>query len=89
MAYLVEDDETTREAWLMYAIEFARRGLWPTQNIETHGPHPPECCIWGKAMVVQLPCEHEFDEHEFEIQFTTPQGRRSIWDVRGLRVQGC
>lgn len=85
MAYLsyegTPDSERTREAWLMFAVEFARRGLWPTEDVETHGPHAPESTIWGKAMV-----EQASTGETFLIEFGTPGGRDGIWDVRGLRV---
>jgi len=42
MAELYEDDEVTREAWLMWAIELARRGLKAEGKIIVHGPHGPD-----------------------------------------------
>ena len=51
MAILFEnDDGSTREGWLRYAVEFARRGLYPPDEITTHGPHAePADRIWGAA----------------------------------------
>src|SRR5690349_4377453 len=53
MADLAYDDEETKESWLMWALEFGRRGLWPDMDnpeIEIHGPHPrPSNCYWGSA----------------------------------------
>jgi len=83
MATLYNDDPETREAWLMYAIEFARRGLEVGDGeIEVHGPHPGpgSDCIWGKA---DLWSRRGWIQGEF----STPSGCTGRWDIRGLRVR--
>jgi len=39
-----------RESWILWAIEFMRRGLWLGPEITVHGPHePPDNFMWGEA----------------------------------------
>jgi hypothetical protein len=78
MATLNHDEE----AWWRYAIEFARRGLWPLDEIETHGPHEaPGDRIWGTAFCVAD------DRSAWEVNFAGPTGCRHYSDIRGLRMQ--
>jgi len=89
MAFLTNDDDETREAWLMYAIEFARRGLWLCEDceLETHGPHGPHGGadrIWGTAQVRW----HEWPSGSVEVTFATASGKAGIWDISGIRVKG-
>ena len=79
MAYLNKDDR--REAWISWATEFVRRGLWPDHEIEIHGSHTPFDFIWGKA---------EAETHDGVpalIEFRTASGIRSRWDVRGVTIR--
>ena len=41
------DDPEHRAGYLMYSVEFGLRGLWPVDEITTHGPHHPEDFVWG------------------------------------------
>ena len=47
MADLNKRDD--REAWLKWAIEFRKRGLWASDYITVHGPHSPADHMWGEA----------------------------------------
>jgi hypothetical protein len=77
VATLNHDDE----AWWKYAVEFARRGLWPLGEIETHGPHQaPGDRIWGEALCV------DGDRDVWEILFNGPSGCKRYSDIRGLRL---
>jgi hypothetical protein len=79
MAILDKDDA----AWWRYAIEFARRGLWPMGEIETHGPHPPAADkLWGEAF-----CATEHRGTYMDIEFSGPTGCRHYSDIRGLRMR--
>ena len=78
MAYLNKDDR--REAWIAWGIEFVRRGLWPSPDIEVHGPHSPTDWMWGQA-------EAETHDGMFaEVSFRTASGIRGIHDVRGVTI---
>lgn len=77
MATLEPDDA----AWWRYAIEFARRGLWPLAEIETHGPHgPPADRIWGEALCATANRTYP------EIIFSGPSRCRHYSDIKGLRM---
>ena len=86
MAELYEDDDDTREAWLAWALEFARRGLRVGEEITVHGPHaPPADRMWGEAECQLLNPDGSF-ALECEVEFDTPPCN-SIWDIRGVRVR--
>src|SRR5688572_14274259 len=83
MARLYYNDEEQRAAWLMYAITFGERGLWPDGEIETHGPHGYDAdLIWGKATVSRFP-----DRRFVEVTFETAHGVTGIGDLTGFSVQ--
>jgi hypothetical protein len=71
MADLYKHDEEMREDWLKWAIEFAKRGIWPEDYITVHGPHSPYDYMWG-----------EMGGYEFR----TCGGIHGIHDVRGVRI---
>ena len=78
MAFL--DKHEDQEAWLAWAIEFMRRGLYPEDKIEVHGPHAPHDFMWGSAF-----CTDIVDGGYFEVKFRT--SRCSIWDIRGVTIK--
>lgn len=79
MAYLNKDDH--REAWIAWGIEFVRRGLWPSPEIEVHGPHYPADYMWGQSDV------ETHDGDYVRISFRTASGIKGIWDVKGVTIQ--
>jgi hypothetical protein len=65
------DKREDREDWIMWAIEFMRRGIWPEDTITVHGPHPPPAnLMWGQMG---------------DYEFTTPHNARK-YDVRNIRI---
>lgn len=81
MAFITNEGED-REAWLMYAIEFAKRGLWPVSEIEVHGPHAePGNFIWGDATVLHP----KFGE--IAVTFRTQSGVVGHWSLTGFTVR--
>ena len=78
MANLFEDDTETREAWLMYAIEFASRGLLPRGAIEAHGPH-------GTGISGSATCS-DVRGFGWDVSFVAC-GARGTWDLRGFRAE--
>ena len=72
-----------REAWLKWAIEFMRRGLWADEYIEVHGPHGPEAdYMWGDAEAWE-----DGGNQGGEVIFQTARGIRGIHAVRGVRME--
>ena len=80
----VLDKRRDREAWLKWAIEFARRGIWPSDGITVHGPHGPHApYMWGDN-------EGFLDEPDFpllDVYYRTASGIRGIHDVRGVVIR--
>lgn len=66
------DKRHDREDWLKWAIEFARRDIWPDETITVHGPHPGADFMWGEM------------DH---CTFRTRCGIRGIHDVRGVLIR--
>ena len=77
MAYIDKDDEH----WLTWKIELLRRGLWPTEGIEIHGPHEaPSDIMWGRTNCKSM------DGNYHDVQFQSRRPCRAIWDIHGVTV---
>lgn len=84
MAFLDRHENT--EDWLKWAIEFVRRGLWPSHVIEVYGPHGPHAdLMWGEA---EASVDGEYPAcFDLEVVFKTASGIGGIHDVRGVRIE--
>ncbi len=80
------DDPEEREAWLVWAIEFARRGFLPGETITVHGPHPTAGFMWGEAVGVD-----GLDGSPAEVRFRTAgctiTGTAARWQVKGVSLE--
>jgi len=76
--------DSSDQSWWNYAVEFARRGLWPMREIETHGPHsPPADRVWGETFCATS------DRDYYQVSFVGPSGCRHYSDIHGLRMQAA
>lgn len=68
------------EQWWAFAVELARRGLWPLGIIEIHGPHaPPANKIWGNVTAASC------DRKQWEVGYVGPYLSNPKYSLRGLR----
>jgi len=84
-----KNDPDHREDWLRFAKEFARRGLWPIDEIEVHGPHHPRDYMWGVVECIDYRSSVRATPIVRSIQYRTRQGSGralqglTVWEGEG------
>lgn len=72
--------EKHEEKWWAFAVELARRGLWPLSEVEIHGPHaPPANRIWGNVTAVDA------DRERWEVGYLGPLLTVKRSSTKGLK----
>lgn len=86
--YFTNDNH--RETYLIWSLEFLKRGLVVDGGITVHGPHDASGAVWGSAEIgwVDPVVRSSFDSLEDNIVHFSAGPSRHKYDVRGMRIFG-